>query len=113
MEDPRVQAMFNRSRHIRLSFFILSQHYYQIVKKTIRCNGNIIHIFKPIISRDVQNLYQDKMSLDMTLDEFKLLTSARWNEKYQPLTIDMKKDEYQGRYRLRLNSLFVPNSSLF
>ena len=29
----------------------------------------------------------------MTLDEFKSLTSTRWNEKYQPLTIDMTKDK--------------------
>ena len=51
--------------------------------------------------------------MDMTLDENKNLTSTCWNEKYQPLTIDMTKDEYTGRYRLGLNSLFVPNSNPF
>ena len=51
--------------------------------------------------------------MDMTLNEFKLLTSTCWIEKYQPLTIDMTKDKYQGRYRLGLNSIFVLNSSLF
>ena len=51
--------------------------------------------------------------MDMTLNEFKLLTSTCWNENYQPLTIDMTKDKYTGRYRLRLNSRFVPNSSPF
>ena len=69
--------------------------------------------FKPKNSRDVQNLYQDKASTDMTLDEFKFLTSTCWNEKYQPLTIDMTKDRYQGRYRLGLNTKFVPDSSPF
>ena len=49
----------------------------------------------------------------MTLDEIKYLTSTCWNEKYQPLTFDMTKDRYQGRYRLGLNSLFVPNTSRF
>ena len=49
----------------------------------------------------------------MTPNEFKLLTSLCWNEKYQPLTIDMTKDKYQGRYRLGLNSIFAPNSSPF
>ena len=42
---------------------------------------------------------------------FKFLTSTFWNEKYQSLTIDMTEDQYQGRYRLGLNSLFIPNSS--
>ena len=51
--------------------------------------------------------------MDMTLKEFKHLTSTCWNEKYQPLTIDMTKDRYQGRYQLGLYSIFVPNSSPF
>ena len=76
------------------------QDYYDLSKKTIRCNGNIYHIFKPNNSRDVQNLYQDKASMDITPNEFKLLTSTCWNQKNQPLTIDMTKDRYQGRYRL-------------
>ena len=76
MNDPRVQAMFKRSRHNNLSIFIISQDYYELPKRTIRANGNI---------------YQVKASMDMTLDEFKYLTSTCWNEKYQPLTIDMTK----------------------
>ena len=113
MNDPRVQAMFKRSRHNNLSIFIISQDYCELPKKTIRANGNIYHIFKPNNFLDVRNIYQDKASMDMTLDEFKYLTSTCWNEKYIPLTIDMTKDRYQGRYRLGLNSIFVPNTSPF
>ena len=51
--------------------------------------------------------------MDMTLDEFKYLTSTCWNEQYQPPTIDMTKDKYQGRYRLGLKSIFVPKTSPF
>ena len=112
MNDPRVQAIFKRSRHKNLSIFIISQDYYELPKKTIRADGNIYHIFKPNKFRDVQNLYQDKASMDMSLNEFKNLTNYR-NEKYQLLTIDMTKDKYTGRYRLGLDSIFVPNSSPF
>ena len=56
VDDPRVQAMFKRSRHNNLSFFIISQDYYELSKKTIRCNDNIFHIFKPNNFRDVINL---------------------------------------------------------
>ena len=107
MDDPRVQAMIKRSRHNNLSIFIKSQDYCELSTKTIRCNGNIFHIFKPNNFRDVLNLYQDKSSMDMTLKEFKLLTSTCWNEKYQPLTIYMTKDKYTGRYewiRIKLNN---------
>ena len=113
MIDPRVQAMFRRSRHNNLSIFIISQDYYELPRRTIRANGNIYHIFKPKNFRDVLNLYQDKNSMDLTLNEFKFLTSTFWNEKYQPLTIDMTKDRYQGRYRLGLNSIFVPDTTPF
>ena len=63
MIDPREQAMFKRSRHKNLSFFNLSQDYYQVPKGTIRANGNNYHIFKPNNFRDVQNLYQDNVSM--------------------------------------------------
>ena len=92
MNDPRVQAMFKRSRHNNLSIFIISQDYYEFPKRTIRANGNIYHKFKPNNFRDVQNVYQDEASMDMTLNAFKYSTSTCWNEKYQQITIDMTKD---------------------
>ena len=113
INNDKIQAMFKRGRHNNLSIFIISQDYYKSPKRTIRANGNVYHIFKPNNFRDVQNLYQDKVSMDLTLNEFKLLTSTCWNETYQPLTIDMSKDKYTGRYRLLLNSIFVPDSSSF
>ena len=113
MIDPRVQAMFRRSRHNNLSIFIVSQDYYELPKKTIRANGKIYHIFKPNNFLDVRNILQNKASMDMTLDEFEYLTTTCWNENYQPLAIDMTKDKYTGRYRLGLNSIVFPDSSVF
>ena len=109
----KIPAMFKRGRHTNLSIFIISQDYYELLKRTIRCNGNVFHSFKPNNYLDVRNIYQDKASMDMTLDEFKYLTSTCWNKIYQPLTIDMTKDKYTGRHRLGLNSIFVPDSSPF
>ena len=111
--NDKIQAIFKRDRHNNLSIFIISQDYYELPKRTIRANGNIYHKFKPKNFRDVQNLYQDKVSMDMTLNEFKLLTSTCWNRSYQLLTIDMTMDKNQGRYRLGLNSIVVPDSSPF
>ena len=99
MIDLRVQAMFKRLRHNNLSKFIISQEYCELPKRTIRAYGNIYHIFTANIFRDVQNLYQDEALMDMTLNEFKYVTSTCWKEEYQPLTIDMTKERYQGRHR--------------
>ena len=104
---------FSKDQDSIIYVFILSQDYYELPKRTIRANGEIYHIIELNIFRDVLNIYQDKSSMDMTLTEFKLLTSTCWKEKHQPLTIDMTKDNYTGRYRLGLNSIFVPDSSPF
>ena len=96
MIDPRVQAMFKRSRHSNLSIYIPSQDYYEIFEKTIWANGNIYHIFKPNNFLDVRKIYQKKTSMDMTFDGFNFLTFTCWNETYQPLTSDMTKDKYAG-----------------
>ena len=93
--DPRVQEISKRSRYNNLSMFIISQDYYELPIRTIRANGNTYHIFKSNIVRGVQNLYQDKASIDMTRNDFKYLTSTCGKEKYQPLTIDMTKDRYK------------------
>ena len=89
--------MFKRSRNNNISIPLISQDYYELPKKTIRTNENIYHIFKPNKFKDVQNLYQDKASIYMTLNEVKYLTSTCWDKKYQPLIIDMTKDKYTGR----------------
>ena len=110
MNDQRVQALFKRERHNK-TVFINSQDYYELPKKTIRANCNIFHLFKPNNSRDVQNLFQDKASMDMIFKEFKELCSDCWRSNYQPLTIDMSKEIYQGKYRLGLDSIYFPDSN--
>ena len=113
MNDPGVQARFKISRKNNLSIFLISQDYYKPPTRTIRANAIIYHSFKPNSFRDVLSLHQDKCSVAMFLNEFKLLTTTCWVKKYQPLTIDVTKDKYRGRYRLGLNSVFVPHSSPF
>ena len=51
--------------------------------------------------------------MDMSLNESKYLTSTCWNEKYQPLTIEMTKYKYCGRFRLGLNSILVADNDPF
>ena len=66
-------------------------------------NINFLEIDKTFI--------KNKASVDMTLNEFKNLTSICWNEKYQLSTTVMTKDKHTGRHRLGLKSIFVPDSS--
>ena len=92
MKDTRVQAKFERFRHINKSIFIIFQVYYELQKRTSKVNGNLYHIFKPNISRDVQKFCQNKASKYVTLNEFKVKTSKYLNAKHQRLAIDVTKD---------------------
>ena len=51
--------------------------------------------------------------MDTSLDEIKLRTCTYWEEKYEPLTEDMTKGIYTGRYRLGSISFFVQDTSPF
>ena len=113
MIDTRVQAWFKCVIH-KHNFDIINQSgVFELPKRTIRCNVKIYDNFKPNNLRDVISFHQDRSSIDMILNELKLLTSPCWNEKYQPLYIDLTKEKYTRRYRLGLNSIFIPDSSPF
>ena len=113
MEDPRVQAMFKQTRHNYKSIFLLSKDYYELSKKTIRCNSKNYHIFQPNSFLEVRSIYQHKNYMDMTPKKIELLTTICWYKTYQPLTIDITKVKYTGRYRLELISMFVQIATLF
>ena len=91
--------MCKQSTNNTISIFIFSQAYFEVPKGTNRALRSICHVFKPNNFREVQNFYQDKTSLDMTLNEFNLLKTNCWNEKYKLLIIDMTKGNYTGCYR--------------
>ena len=113
LNDPLMEVPLERCRLNSLSFSIISQNFHEPLNWTITANGSIYRIFKPNNCRIVRNFYQDKASMNITLKEFKCLTSSCWVEKYQPLTIEMTKHKYTGRYSLELKSLFVPNTNHF
>ena len=99
INDTRAQGMFKRSRGSNFSSFIFGQDYYELPKRTVHAIDNNYHIFKANNFRDVQHLYQDEASMDLTPNKFILLTSTYRNEKHQPLTNDMIKIKYTGHFR--------------
>ena len=107
MNDPGVQAMFKRSGHNKSSLYCLkiTTNYPKGRQELAEISATYSN---PIVS---EIIYQDKSSMDMTLNEKKILISTCWNEKNQPLTIDMNKDKYTGWYQLGLNWVFILDSS--
>ena len=114
INGSRVQFLFKLFSHNNLIFFKISQDYhYELSKRKIHANGNITHIFKTYKFGEVRFFYQDKTSVDMTLNQFILFKCGFWNERYQPLSTDMTKDKHKSRHRLGLNCLFISPTNCF
>ena len=72
--------------------FIIYQSYFDLPKRTIRNNSNIIILFQQTL-KDVEHIYRDIAGFDMSYDEFKSLCREAWKEKYNYLLINRLEDK--------------------
>ena len=88
LRDP----FFTRERHNDLDVYYLSQSYFDLPKRTIRNNSNIIILFQQTL-KDVQHIYTDIAGFHMSNDEFKELCREAWRERYNYLLINRLEDK--------------------
>ena len=86
-----IDPFFTRGRHNDLDVYYLSQSYFDLPKRTIRKNSNIIILFQQTL-KDVEHIYRDIAGFDMSYDEFKELCREAWREKYNYLLINRLED---------------------
>ena len=87
-----IDPFFTRGRHNELDIYYLSQSYFDLPKRTIRNNSNIIILFQQTL-KDVQHIYTDIAGFDMSYDEFKELCREAWRERYNYLLINRLEDK--------------------
>ena len=80
-------SIFTRGRHTFCDVCYLSQSYFDVPKKNIRNNSNIIIIFQQTL-KDVEEIYRDIAGFDMSYDEFKSFCREAWNVKYSYFIIN-------------------------
>lgn len=93
------KAYFTRGRHSNTSVFYLSQSYFALDRKSIRLNSNLLILFR-LDERDVQSLWHDRISRDMSIHSFKEYCMEAWSQPYGFVYIDFSKSFQSGmRYR--------------
>ena len=99
-----IDPIFTRGRHNKLDVHYLSQSYFNLPKKTIRNNSNIIILLQQTL-KDVEHNYKDIAEFDMSYDEFKEFCREAWKEKYK-LFINKKRleDKNGKQYRICIES---------
>ena len=94
-----IDPFFTGGRHNDLDVYYLSQSYFDLPKRTIRNNSNIIILFQQTL-KDVEHIYRDIAGFDMSYDEFKSLCKEAWRDKYNYLLIGRSGDKNGRKYMI-------------
>ena len=112
-----IDPFFTRGRHNDLDVYYLSQSYFDLPKRTIRNNSNIIILFQQTL-KDVEPIYRDIAGFDMSNDEFKSLCREAWRDNYNYLLINRLEDKNGSKYMIcnksnLQNQIFNPQTDPF
>lgn len=98
-----IRSYFSMGRHSQVDCFYLGQTYSRVPKQLIRDNANLIIAFKQD-SMNMQHIYSDHVSPDVTFKQFQEMCGHCWNDKYGFIVIDKDREMLNGRYRKGLDS---------
>jgi len=104
----KCEAYYTRGRHSNVECFYLAQNYFKLPRQTIRENANFICLF-PQDLKNINYIYNDHVSIDMTKDEFRNLCKKAWNETHGFVVIDLASKKHNGKYRVSLDMFYIPN----
>lgn len=105
--QSKVEDFYTRGRHNNCSSIYISQNYYKLPRQTIRTNANILILFSQS-KKDLQHIYEDYISKDMTWYEFKKYTDEVFSKDYNYLVINKEHDIFKGRYLKNFNEIYIP-----
>ena len=94
-----IDPFFTRGRHNDLDVYYLSQSYFDLPKRTIRNNSNIIILFQQTL-KDVEHIYRDIAGFDMSNDEFKSLCREARRDDYNYLIINRLENKNCKKYMI-------------
>tara|TARA_R100000081_G_scaffold29474_1_gene13471 strand:+ start:281 stop:1054 length:774 start_codon:yes stop_codon:yes gene_type:complete len=107
-KQNKIESYYTRGRHNNVDCFYLSQSYFQLPRRTIRGNSNFLILFK-LPKKDLDHIYQDHVSTDMTKEEFFKLADKAWERPHSVLIIDLSSDKLKGKYRVGFDCFYIPN----
>ena len=79
--------------------FYLAQNYSKLPRQTIRENANFICLFRQDL-KNVNNVYCDHVSSDMTKEEFPNVCKLAWEKPYGFVVVDLTSNKDNGKYRI-------------
>jgi len=87
-KQNKCEALYIRGRNSNVDCFYLSQKYFKLPRQTIRENSNFLVLF-PQDLKNINHIYNDHVSSDMTKDEFRNLCKEAWKSTHGFAVIDL------------------------
>lgn len=91
MSGPQetLENFYTRGRHMNCNCIYLTQSWFELPRRTIRSNSNVVILF-PVCHRDLKLIYNDLLEsqIDLTQQEFITYCSSVWDEPYKFVLID-------------------------
>lgn len=107
-KQNKAEAYYTRGRHNNCDTLYISQNYFMLPRRTVRENANFILLFKQDI-KNVNCIYGDHCSYDMTLEEFHSFCKTVWeSDTYNFVTLDLTSTKCNGKYRKNLDDFYIP-----
>ena len=106
-KQNKCETYYIRGRHSNVDCFYLAQNYFMLPRQTIRENANFICLF-PQDLKNINHIYNDHVSTDMTKEEFRNLCKSAWKQSHGFVVIDLTSKKDMGKYRMELDTFFIP-----
>lgn len=107
-KQNKCETYYIRGRHSNVDCFYLSQNYFELPRHTIRENTNFICLF-PQDHRNIDNIYNDHVIIDMTKKDFRNLCKKAWEKTFGFVVIDHSSKKHDGKYRIGFDTFYIPN----
>ena len=105
-KQNKCESYYIRGRHSNVDCFYLAQNYFKLPRQTIRENANFICLF-PQDLKNINHIYNDHVSHDMSKDEFKKLCKTAWEKPHGFVVIDLASKKLNGKYRDGFDNFYM------
>ena len=106
LDESKAAAYYTRGRHNNCDTLYISQNYFALPRQSVRENSNFIILF-PQNTKSVEHIHRDHCT-DIPFEEFKEFCQTVWSEKHNFIAIDLTSNRYNGKYRKKLDTFYLP-----
>jgi len=105
-KQNKCEAYYVRGRHSTYDCLYFSQNYFKLSCQTIRENVNFFCLF-PQDQKNIDHIFNDHVSQDMTKEQFKKLFKTAWSKPYNFVVIDLTSTKNCGKYRSGFDNFYI------